>query len=266
MKNQYKDTLNGNTLPNPVGQWPLLVSKWHNLVGQTKSAMLPTERLKEKAGRQAAKLISPGMTFGLGTGSTVKWLIEELQDRFPKNANLTVVPTSEQSARLARQAGWQIKELNEVERLELTIDGADEADPSGNLIKGGGGALLREKLVAAASDKLVIIADPTKLVEKLGKFPLPVEVIPFGYRQVQRKIKEQFGVAGMQLRSKGEEPFVTDSGNFILDVEFGVIDDPAALDKALQIIPGVVETGLFVGMVHSLIHTRPDGGITEKGF
>lgn len=228
--------------------------------------MLPTERLKEKAGRHAAKLISPGMTFGLGTGSTVKWLIEELRDRFPKGAGLTVVPTSEQSARLARQAGWEIKELNDVERLELTIDGADEADPSGNLIKGGGGALLREKLVAAASEKLVIIADPTKLVEKLGRFPLPIEVIPFGYKHVQRRIHELFGVSDITLRGKPEEPFVTDSGNFILDCRFGSIDDPAVLDKALQVIPGVVETGLFTGMAHSLIHTRPDGGITGKEF
>src|SRR6266498_123419 len=146
------------------------------------------EQAKKNAGVFAVDFVKQEMTIGLGSGTTVYWFVQELSKRIEQGLHVTAVPTSVQTEQLAKKAGIRISDLNEIDRLILTIDGADEIDPLGQLIKGGGGALLREKIVAAASNELIIIADSSKLVRQLGKFPLPVEVVPFGYKQVQRQI------------------------------------------------------------------------------
>src|SRR5262249_54983450 len=149
------------------------------------------------------------------------------------------VPTSQQTKLLATSLNIHLLELNEVDALDLTIDGADESDPELNLIKGGGGALLQEKIVASASRRLIIIADHTKLVENLGAFPLPVEVIPFGWKQVKRRIEQSYSIDAV-LRGKNDQPYITDHGNYILDCHFGKITNAPALDISLNSIPGVV--------------------------
>jgi ribose 5-phosphate isomerase A len=221
------------------------------------------EQAKKIAGEYAAGFVKNGMTIGVGSGSTVYWLIQELGNRLKNGLRITAVPTSEHTAQLAKKAGIDILNLNEIERLPLTIDGADEIDPNGNLIKGGGGALLQEKMVAAASDELIIIADNSKLVSQLGKFPLPVEVIPLGYKQVQEKII----VAGIgkktELRKRNNEIFITDHGHYILDCECEPINDPRSLNINLHLIPGVVETGLFVNMANKAIIGFEDGKVKE---
>ena len=193
------------------------------------------------------------MTIGIGSGTTVYWLIQELGKRVTQGLNIKAVPTSKQTSDLAKQAGITVLDLNEVDRLLLTIDGADEIDKRGDLIKGGGGALLQEKIVAAASDELVIIADHSKLVERLGKFPLPVEVIPFGYKQVEKKIIDSTKCKKVSLRKKEGDVFVTDHQHYILDCDYGAIHDAAALNTALHLIPGVVETGLFIKMANKAV-------------
>ena len=156
--------------------------------GQQKQESMFRDEIKKKVGVYAADLVKQGMTIGIGSGSTIYWLIEELGNRVKQGLKITVVPTSLQTAQLANKAGIPVSDLNDIDKLLLTIDGADEIDSQGRLIKGGGGALLQEKIVATASDELIIIADSSKLVQQLGKFPLPVEVIPFGYKQVEQKI------------------------------------------------------------------------------
>src|SRR6185295_7167290 len=146
------------------------------------------DEIKRRLGIYAADLVKQGMVIGIGSGSTVFWLIEELGSRVKQGLEIKAVPTSIQTAELAGKVGIPVSDLDDIDKLLLTIDGADEIDPQGRLIKGGGGALLQEKIVAAASDELIIIADSLKLVQQLGKFPLPVEVIPFGYKQVEQKI------------------------------------------------------------------------------
>ena len=150
--------------------------------------MLSQEEIKKEAGIYAADFVKQGATIGLGTGTTVYWLIDELGKRVKQGLEIVIVPTSEQTAQLAKQADITVSNLDRIEKLSLTIDGADEIDPSGQLIKGGGGALLQEKIVAAASKDLIVIADSSKLVEQLGRFPLPVEVITFGHKQARQRI------------------------------------------------------------------------------
>ncbi|HEY1871958.1 MAG TPA: ribose-5-phosphate isomerase RpiA [Chitinophagaceae bacterium] len=219
------------------------------------------EETKKIVGIYAADLVKPGMTIGLGSGTTVYWLIQEIGKRVAQGLNIKVVPTSKQTAQLAKQAGIAVIDLNDIDRLPLTIDGADEIDRRGSLIKGGGGALLQEKIVAAASDELVIIADHSKLVERLGKFPLPVEVIPFGYKQVEEKIIGSTGCKKISLRKKNDETFVTDHDHYILDCNYEEIGDAAALNCALHLIPGVVETGLFINMASEAIIGFENGKI-----
>jgi len=225
------------------------------------SPVLSPDDIKKKAGTYAADLVEQGMVFGLGTGSTVYWLIMELASRVEQGLEVQVVPTSVQTEELAIQSGIGIADLNTVSRLPLTIDGADEIDTNGQLIKGGGGALLREKIVAAASDRLVIIADQGKKVKTLGRFPLPVEVIPFGYTQVQQTILAGGQAQQVVLRQKNGQPFVTDQWHYILDCYYDQIADPAALNSLLHTIPGVVETGLFAGMASEAIIGKEDGTI-----
>jgi len=228
--------------------------------------MLSQEEIKKQAGVYAADFVKQGTTIGLGTGSTVYWLIDELGQRVKEGLEIVIVPTSAQTAQLAKQANITVSSLDRIERLFLTIDGADEIDPKGQLIKGGGGALLQEKIVASVSDELIIIADNSKLVHQLGKFPLPVEVITFGYKQVRQKIVDTGFCKEVKLREKNGEYFITDHRHYILDCYCEKIADAFLLNDILHLIPGVVETGLFIDMATKAIIAYEDGKIEEIAF
>ncbi len=229
-----------------------------------------TEAAKRAAAAHAAEMVEEGMRVGLGTGSTAAHLIARLGERRAREGlRFRGVATSEGTARLAREAGLEVVPLDEAGRLDLTIDGADEIDPSFQLIKGGGGALLREKIVAAASDRMVVIADEGKEVAALGAFPLPVEVIPFGARVTAALIGEALAGLGLggreaHLREGEGGPFVTDGGHHLLDLHLGRIEDARALSAALNRIPGVVETGLFLDLCDAAVIGRADGGVEVR--
>jgi ribose 5-phosphate isomerase A len=225
--------------------------------------MLTQEEIKKKLGKYAADLVPANSIIGMGTGSTVFWLIQELAVRVRNGFSVKIVPTSTQTKKLAAEAGISSIELNDVDSLSLTIDGADEIDDHFQLIKGGGGALLQEKMVAAASKKLIIMADESKLVKQLGHFPLPVEVISGGWKQVQKRII-LMGCSEAVLRNVNDKAFVTDNSHYILDCYFEKIEDAAALNISLHLIPGVVETGLFINMAGAVIIGRADGTIVMK--
>ncbi|WP_342714618.1 ribose 5-phosphate isomerase A [Bacillus paramycoides] len=214
--------------------------------------------LKQLAGEYAANFVKDGMTVGLGTGSTVYWTIQKLGERVKEGLSFQAVPTSKETEALAKQLSIPLISLNEIEILDFTIDGADEINLNLQLIKGGGGALLREKIVASSSKELIIIADESKLVTHLGTFPLPVEIIPFSWKQTERKIQS----LGFQttLRLKNNETFITDNNNIIIDCIFPHnITNPANLHTQLKMITGVVETGLFVNMTSKAIIGTKNG-------
>lgn len=208
--------------------------------------------MKRTAAEAALSEVKPGMRIGLGTGSTARHFVELLGARVSLGFACLCVPTSEQTAAQARRLGIPMTTLDETPRLDLTVDGADEIGPGLALIKGGGGALLREKIVAAASDRMVAIADASKTVGTLGRFPLPIEVNQFAVGATTRAVAavmKEAGAAGQPvLRQKDGQPFVTDGGHYILDALFGRISAPKALALALAEIPGVVEHGLFLGI------------------
>jgi ribose 5-phosphate isomerase A len=208
---------------------------------------MANEAEKEGAGRAAAALVRDGDVVGLGTGSTAYFTILALGERLKTGLKIIGIPTSVQTADLARAVGIRLTTLDEHPEIDITIDGADEIDPQLRLIKGGGGALLREKVVASASKKMVVVADSAKVVPVLGKFPLPVEVIAFARSVVEKKIAALGGSPRLRARPDGS-PFVTDNGNQILDCSFGKIADPLALARSLSDLPGVVEHGLFIGL------------------
>ena len=230
----------------------------------------PDDRAKHAAAAEAATLVSDGMRVGLGTGSTAAFLVRRLGDRVREEGlRITAVATSSRTASLSREAGITVVPLDEAGRLDLTIDGADEFDAALDLIKGGGGALLQEKIVATASDRMVVIADAAKDVAVLGAFPLPVEVVPFGWRMTRSLIADVLGrmdVAGrdIRLRMDGDLPFVTDEGNHILDLGLGQIGDARALACALNQIAGVVENGLFIGICDLAIIGHADGSVERR--
>jgi ribose 5-phosphate isomerase A len=205
------------------------------------------EAEKEIAGRAAAKLVNDGEIVGLGTGSTAYFTVLALGERVKAGLKIIGIPTSVKTGDLARSVGIPLTTLDEHPEIDITIDGADEIDPRLRLIKGGGGALLREKVVASASRKMVVVADSAKVVSVLGKFPLPVEVIAFARTVVEKKIAELGGSPKLRAKPDGQ-PFVTDNGNQILDCNFGRIADPPALALALSNTPGIVEHGLFIGL------------------
>ncbi len=218
-------------------------------------------RAKEAAGRRAAELVRDGMTVGLGTGSTVAFVLERLAERIKaERITLRGVPTSLDTERRSRALGIPLIELDEVESIDLTLDGADEIDHAFDMIKGGGGALLREKVVASLSAREVIVADRSKLVERLGvRFPLPVEVVPFARAPVARALV-RLGATPVLRLSGAREPVITDNGNQLLECRFpGGIEDARALELELDRIPGVVESGLFVGLAHALVIGEDDG-------
>ena len=219
--------------------------------------------LKVEAARAALAHVGEGMRLGIGTGSTAEAFVRLLAEKVAGGLTVIGVPTSERTAALCLELGVPLSTLDETPELDLTIDGADEIDPELTLIKGGGGALLREKIVAAASHRLIVIADASKLVDTLGRFPLPIEVNKFGLKATELAIAAAasgLGLSGpVALRMTGGVPFVTDGGHFILDASFGRIPDTRALSNALHAIPGVVEHGLFIGLASAAIVAGSDG-------
>jgi ribose 5-phosphate isomerase A len=222
------------------------------------------DELKRQAAARALEFVTDGMKLGLGTGSTAKHFVELLGMRVRDGLNVVGVPTSEATRADAIRCGIALTTLDDVDRLDLTIDGADEVDPSLELIKGGGGALLREKIVAAASDAMIVIADESKWVDALGRFPLPIEIIPFGLKATQRAMARAFaesGVSGQMVLRKGKDGhvFVTDGGHWIVDAHLGRITDAPRLAALLNAIPGVVEHGLFIGLASTVILAGSQG-------
>ncbi|MED1410995.1 MULTISPECIES: ribose 5-phosphate isomerase A [Bacillus] len=217
--------------------------------------------LKQIAGEYAADFVQDNMKVGLGTGSTVYWTIQKLGKRVQEGLSIQAVPTSKETEALAKQLSIPLIPLNEIDILDLTIDGADEIDSNLKLIKGGGGALLREKIVAASSEKLIIIADESKLVTHLGAFPLPIEIIPFSWKQTEKRV-QTLGCE-THIRMKNDGIFITDNGNFIIDCIFpNKILNPNDIHKELKMITGVVETGLFINMTSKAI-IGTENGIKE---
>lgn len=225
--------------------------------------------LKIEAARVALSHVEDGMKLGIGTGSTADEFVRLLAVRISEGLRIIGVPTSERTAELCRDLGVPLATLDEEPALDLTIDGADEIGPGLSLVKGGGGALLREKIVAFASKRMIVIADSSKVVETLGKFPLPVEVNPFGLGATRLAIEtaaNRLGLSGaIVLRERNDERFVTDGGHVILDASFGRIPDPLALSDALHAIPGVVEHGLFLNLADLAVVAEPDGVKTIDG-
>lgn len=220
--------------------------------------------LKRAAAMKALDFVANGMKLGLGTGTTAEAFLEVLAPRVKGGLKLTCAATSERTASKAKSLGIPVLELDALAPLDLTVDGADEADHHLTLIKGGGGAHLREKMVATSSRKMVVIADETKLVERLGRFPLPVEVTTFSHITTAARVAVAAHELGykdvpLTLRIRDGKPFVTDGGNYIYDCAFGAITDAADLAQAIRAIPGVVEHGLFVGIASVLIIARPGG-------
>lgn len=222
------------------------------------------DELKRQAAARALEYVRDGMKLGLGTGSTAKHFVELLGERVRSGLNVTGVPTSEATRADALRCDIPLTTLDDIDRLDLTVDGADEIDPSLNLVKGGGGALLREKIVAASSDRMIVIADDSKWVDVLGRFPLPVEVVPFGLKATQRAMGRAFaesGVSGQMVVRKGRDGhvFVTDGGHWIVDAHLGPITDAPLLSSLLNSIPGVVEHGLFIGLASTAILAGSEG-------
>ncbi|MEO1745218.1 MAG: ribose-5-phosphate isomerase RpiA [Pseudomonadota bacterium] len=220
--------------------------------------------MKEAAGLAALERVRDGMKLGIGTGSTAEAFVRALAEAVGNGLSVVGVPTSERTAGLCIELGVPLTTLDDTPALDLAIDGADEIDEHLNLIKGGGGALLREKIVAAAAREMIVIADQTKIVDMLGAFPLPIEVTPFGIEATRRAVGDVIeahgGASSLTLRADRDEvAFVTDGGHHILDAAMGQISDPKALDETLRAIPGVVETGLFLGMASTALVATPTG-------
>lgn len=231
------------------------------------SDLSPIDKAKFVAAKKATEYVKSGMKVGLGTGSTAAWLVQCLGEMVrDEGLQIKGVPTSARTAQLAREVGIEVISLDEAKWLDVTIDGTDEYDGNLNLIKGGGGAHLQEKIVATASDQMIVIADATKKVSTLGAFPLPVEVIPFGWQTSRTLIEETLigmDVLGQSttLRMNGDAPFVTDEGNHILDLHLHRIGNPRQLSLVLNQIPGVVENGLFIDICDIVIIGYGDGRV-----
>ncbi|MDG1375470.1 MAG: ribose-5-phosphate isomerase RpiA [Yoonia sp.] len=231
------------------------------------SDLSPIDKAKFVAAKKATEYVKSGMKVGLGTGSTAAWLVQCLGELVrDEGLRIKGVPTSSRTAMLARDVGIDVISLDEAKWLDLTIDGTDEYDRNLNLIKGGGGAHLQEKIVATASDQMIVITDPTKKVETLGAFPLPLEVIPFGWQTTKMLVEETLigmDVLGQttSLRMNGDAPFVSDEGNHILDLHLNRIGNPRQLSLVLNQIPGVVENGLFIDICDIVIVGFGDGRV-----
>ena len=230
----------------------------------------PIDKAKFVAAKRAAEFVQSGMRVGLGTGSTAAWLVRCLGEKVREEGlRFRGVPTSTRTAELAREVGIEVISLDEAGWLDLTIDGADEFDSELNLIKGGGGALLQEKIVATASDQMIVIADVGKEVETLGAFPLPIEVIPFGWQTTQALVEEMLislDVLGRtsSLRMNGPRPFFTDEGNHILDLHLNRIGNARQLSMVLNQVPGVVDNGLFIDICDKVVVGFGDGRVEVR--
>jgi len=226
---------------------------------------LATDISKRRAAEAALELVQPDMIVGLGTGSTAAIFVSLLAERFKAGLSITCTPTSEATERQARSLGLPVCDPDELPGIDLTVDGADEFDPALNLIKGGGAALLREKIIAEASLRMVVIADASKEVGVLGRFPLPLEINPFAAGLTRRRVHARLADLGLREASSSwrmatsESLLRTDGGHLILDVSCGAISAPGALAAALDVIPGVVEHGLFIGYADEIIVGDPDG-------
>jgi ribose 5-phosphate isomerase A len=222
------------------------------------------EAYKRAAAARAVDFVRSGMRLGLGTGSTAQHFVDLLAERLRTGLDVVAVATSEATRAQAARLGIALSTLDEISELDLTVDGADEIAPDLTLIKGGGGALLREKVVASASAKMIVIADESKWVPVLGRFPLPIEIVPFGATATRRAVEAAAAEAGcpgpaiLRLGQNGHA-FVTDGGHWLLDAQFQRIADPPALAARLSAVPGVVEHGLFIGLARTAILAGPDG-------
>jgi len=223
-------------------------------------------QMKELVAEAAAQKVESGMLLGLGSGSTAAILIERLGRRCRDGelTDITGVPTSFQSSQLATQYGIPLISLNEIDHIDLAIDGADEVDPEKNLIKGGGACHTREKLVDSRADRFIVVVDATKLSDTLGStFPLPVEVVPDAYRQVMDSLRDLGSEPHLRMAVRKAGPVVTDQGNFVIDAKFGSIDEPADLESRINNIPGVLENGLFVGLADEVLVGRIEDGVAS---
>lgn len=226
--------------------------------------MLSQDEMKQRVGKYAANLVKNGMTIGLGTGSTANALIHALAERMKEGLQFTAVPTSGRTRHLAMQLGISIIEFDDVTTIDLAMDGADEISPQLNLIKGGGGAMLQEKMIAHTAQRFIVLGDESKLVQHLGGVPLPVEVVPYGWNQVQRKI-ESIGCDKVVLRVRDGKTYVTDHAHYILDCHFDGISNPDELNGMIKSIPGVVDTGLFLHLAKTAIISYADSTLKEVG-
>lgn len=228
------------------------------------------DEMKREAAARALDFVRPGMRLGLGTGSTAAHFVDLLAEKVKAGLGVTGVPTSEATRRQAERLGVPLATLDDLPELDLTVDGADEIDPALDLIKGGGGALLREKIVACASREMIVIADESKYVQRLGRFPLPVEVVDFGIPAIMRSIEAALAAEGcagpLQLRRKPDgHVFVTDQGHCIIDAALSAIPDARSLARRLAEVAGVVEHGLFIGVARRAILAGPSGvRVVEK--
>jgi ribose 5-phosphate isomerase A len=216
-------------------------------------------KAKKAAGEQAAALVQTGMLVGLGTGSTAYWAIEKIGEMVKQGLHIQAVATSLASEKQARRLGIPLTSFSEIQQLDIDIDGADEISEELQLIKGGGGSLLREKIVALASRKRVIVADERKYVKTLGRFPLPLEIVPFGWELIFKVLQTIQGKP--TLRTREDQPYITDNGNYIIDCSFGAIPDPEQLHHQLKAITGVVETGLFINLKPTVIIAYENGDV-----
>jgi ribose 5-phosphate isomerase A len=219
---------------------------------------------KRAAATRALEFVRPGMRLGLGTGSTARHFVELLGERIRAGLRVVAVPTSEATRQDAERCGIPLTTLDDTPGLDMTVDGADEVAPDLSLIKGGGGALLREKIVAAASARMVVIADGSKWVSTLGRFPLPIEVVPFGIAATRRAVEAACTQAGspgpaVLRRRKDGHAFVTDCGHWILDAALQRIADPGALAARVAVVPGVIEHGLFIGLAQTAVLADSEG-------
>ena len=231
--------------------------------------MDPVAQMKAKVGQVSAELVESGMTLGLGSGSTAEYMIKDVGRRWQDGelTGLTAVCTSFQSSVLAQSFGIPQQQLNEVDRIDLGIDGADEVDPNLDLVKGGGGCQTREKLVDSRVERLVIVVDSGKMVDQLGStMPVPVEVVPEAYRQVAAQLRELDGSPELRMAVRKAGPVVTDEGNLILDTRFATIPDPEKLESTINNIPGVLENGLFLNMADEVLigHIADDGSVSVE--
>lgn len=226
-----------------------------------KDNILQVQTAKKSAGYAAAALVQDEMTLGLGTGSTVAFFIEQLIERCRNGLKISAVATSLRTETLARNGGIPLIDINTLSSIDLTVDGADEIDREKRMIKGGGGALLREKIIATMSKEMTIVVDETKIVKRLGRFPLPVEIVPFAYPTTIQRI-EQLGYSGKLRPNASGEIYLTDNNNYIYDIHLKeLIDDPEQLNLRLREIVGVVESGLFIHLADRVIVGYNDGKV-----